>query len=72
MKQMKPTEKAALIASAAGIAAGVGLAFVFEGASVWFYVGIGVIVAGAGYSQIVKQMADERIADGDFPSKEKS
>ncbi|WP_137972414.1 hypothetical protein [Pseudomonas sp. F(2018)] len=68
---MKPTEKAALIAIAVGIAAGVGLAFLLEGASVWLYVGAGVIVAGAGYSQIVKQMAEERIADGDFAPKEK-
>lgn len=68
---MKQTEKAALIAIAVGIAVGVGLAFLLEGASVWLYVGVGVIVAGAGYSQIVKQMAEERIADGDFAPKEK-
>lgn len=72
MKQMKPTEKAALIASAVGVAVGIGLSLVLEGASVWLYVGAGVIVAATGYSQIVKQMADERIADGDFPSTDKS
>ncbi|EMQ6642060.1 hypothetical protein RXE51_005992 [Pseudomonas aeruginosa] len=72
MKQMKPTEKAALIASAVGVAVGIGLSFVLEGASVWLYVGAGVIVAATGYSQIVKQMADERIANGDFPSTDKS
>lgn len=67
---MKQTEKAALIAGTAGLAAGLGLAWLIEGASVWFYVGVGACFATGIYIAAVKQMADERIADGDFSAKE--
>lgn len=68
---MKPTEKAALIAGTAGLVAGFGLAWLIEGASVWFYVGVGACFATGIYTAAVKQMADERIADGDIPAQDK-
>lgn len=69
---MKPTEKIALIASAGGLAAGLGAAWLLPNAAWWFYVVVGFVFAGGMYSAGVKEAAAERIADGDFAPKEKS
>lgn len=69
---MKPTEKATLIAGAAGLAAGLGLAWLLPEAVWWIPVGFGCLVAGGVHHQTIKDMAAARIADGDFPAKDKS
>lgn len=69
---MKPTEKASIGAAVGGLIAGVGLAWLLPGAVWWVPVVFGCLVAGGAYGGIVKQMADERIADGDLFSKDKA
>lgn len=69
---MKQTEKAALWAAAGGLIAGGGLYWLLPGAVWWIPVGFGFLVAGGAHSAIVKDMAAERIANGDFPPKEKA
>ncbi|HEY1029749.1 MAG TPA: hypothetical protein VGE28_19210 [Pseudomonas sp.] len=68
---MKPTEKAALIAGTVGLVVGFGLTWLLEGASVWFYVGVGVCFATGIYTAAVKQMAAEKVADSDLPATNK-
>lgn len=60
---MKPTEKAALWAAAAGIAAGVLIAFAPVESPWWVPVLFGAFVAGGVHSGLIKNMAAERIAD---------
>ncbi|WP_312929099.1 hypothetical protein [Stutzerimonas nitrititolerans] len=69
---MKPTEKAALWAAAGGIVMGGGLAWLLPEAVWWIPVGFGCLVAGGIHHQTIKDMAAERIANGDFPPGDKS
>lgn len=68
---MKQTEKAALIAGLGGIAAGTLIAFAPVESPWWVPVLFGFFVAGGLHSGIIKNMAAERIADGDFTAKDK-
>ncbi|MBU0809612.1 MAG: hypothetical protein KKD30_05235 [Gammaproteobacteria bacterium] len=68
---MKQTEKAALWAACGGVVLGAGLAWLLPDAVWWVPVGFGFLVAAGSYGQIVKEMAAERIANGDFPAKDK-
>ena len=69
---MKQTEKAALWASVGGLIVGGGLYWLLPGAVWWIPVVFGLLIAGGLHHEIVKDMAAARIADGDFPCKEKS
>lgn len=67
---MKPTEKAALWAGLGGLIAGGGLYWMLPGAVWWIPVGFGFLVAAGAHSAIVKDMAAERIANGELGAKE--
>ncbi len=69
---MKATEKAALWAAAGGIVIGGGFAWLVPEAVWWIPVGLGFLVAAGAHSAIVKDMAAERIANGDVGSKSNS
>lgn len=62
---MKPTEKAALWAAGGGIGVGIGIAWLLPGAAWWVPAGLGFFVAAAAYRQFVKDLALERLADGE-------
>lgn len=68
---MKATEKAAAWGACAGIVAGGGLAWLLPDAVWWVPVIFGCAVAGGIYQQTVKDIAIERIANGDTPAKDK-
>lgn len=72
MKQMKPTEKAALISLAIGVTVGIAVCLAGGASPWWAPVVIGFVVAGGANTAIIKSMAEERMANGDFPSKDKS
>ncbi|USR40778.1 hypothetical protein L1F06_004860 [Ectopseudomonas hydrolytica] len=59
---MKPIERAALIAGIAGLVAGCGLAWLFEGASVWFYVLGGAALAGGIFAAASKDIEAKQAA----------
>ena len=61
---MKTTEKLALVGAAFGVAAGIGVYYLLPGAHWSIPVIAGFLIAGGMYSGLVKQVADERIADG--------
>ena len=65
---MKATEKAALQAVAFGVVAGGAFAWFVPEATWWVPIALGALVAGAGYSQIIKDKAAERIANGEVGS----
>ncbi|WP_157966872.1 hypothetical protein [Pseudomonas sichuanensis] len=69
---MKPTDKAALVAAACGIAVGTLVALAPIETAWWVPILFGAFVGGGVHQGITKNMAAERIANGDFPVKEKS
>ena len=69
---MKRTEKAVLISTVFGLAAGFGLTWLLEDANIWVYVIFGVCVAAGVHHEALKYMALERIIDGDEPAKDRS
>lgn len=69
---MKQTEKATLIAVAIGVTVGVLICFSGGASPWWAPVAIGFVVAAGAHTAIIKGMAADRIANGDFPAKDKS
>lgn len=66
---MKTTDKLAVVALAIGIAAGVGVYYFLPGAHWAVPVVAGILVGGGAYGGMIKQTADERIADRDLKAK---
>ncbi len=69
---MKPTEKAGLWALLVGLVVGFGSAWLLPGAVWWVYFVVGLLFATGFYTADVKNMAAERIANGDFEPGNKS
>lgn len=68
---MKPTEKAAVIALAIGVATGIAVCIASSSSPWWAPLAIGCVVAAGAYQALVKSAAEERIANGDFSPKDK-
>lgn len=62
---MKTTDKLALVAVAFGIATGFGIHYLLPEAHWSIPVVAGFLIAGGMYGGLVKQAADQRVADGE-------
>lgn len=60
---LKPAEMAALLAAIGGVAAGFGLAWLLKDASVWLYLGFGLIVGAGLNHEIGKALKPKRTAE---------
>lgn len=60
---MTSAQRRSLIALAFGVIVALILRYFLPGASVWLYVGVGVLAAAGGYQGLLKQDALHKIAD---------
>jgi len=68
---MKTSEKAGVVGIVAGVAAGLGVAYLLPDWHWGFYLAAGFIVMGIVSQGITQSAATDRVADGDLPAKDK-
>jgi len=66
---MKASERAAVVGIIAGVAAGLGVAYLLPAWHWGFYAAAGFIVMGIVSQGITQSAATDRVADGDLPTK---